>query len=287
MLAGALLIGTGWAPSAAAQTAECTVDAITRIEKCLVEVSGAEVPNRVVPIGIGRPLFEWQRYRIGIWSARGGPGPAVVGLLCPVRESTATDAAGTETTTRLLGVQYNIILVRLDTDVSVLFDFICVYPGEPPPEPPPPPPSEDELREAAEPLLTFGTNLNPNASIGGITGLDTWMWCDRPGTIPVSVALRGWTAVAAVEVVGVRWSIQGSEDAELESTSCGSEAEPAASWEPQVKGRYQIRFVSTWAGTWDLSYAGFPPETFPLGPLDVVAPAIDYDVDEFLGVLTR
>ena len=68
-------------------------------------------------------------------------------------------------------------------------------------QPPPPPPSEAEFVEAARALLTVSTSLNPRPDIGGLTGLDTWLWCDDPGTVTVGVALRGWTASATMDAV--------------------------------------------------------------------------------------
>jgi len=282
------IVGTS-ASKAHAQDAVCVIDPITKVKKCRIEVTieGPDAGDTTVNIGTGSVVFRWERYSWGTTDARGGSGPALVDFFCTPRTSTTVAADGTETTTTELGVYYNIILIRIDTNETVIFDFVCVYPGDPVPDPPPPPPTEDEFKEAAEPLLTFETELNPRVAFGGITGLDTWFWCADPGQTPVGLTLRGWTAAATVDPVGMAWSIGGTAEDGFQRTDCGSEDGPAVTWQPQTKGMYSVEFVSTWAGTWTLTYDGFPAETFPLGPLDFPSPAIDYDVDEFVGVLSE
>ena len=107
-------------------------------------------------------------------------------------------------------------------------------------------------------MLTVETSLNPRAEIGGLTGLDTWLWCVDPGEVQVGVALRGWTASATMDAVEFAWSIGGTDSASFAASSCGSEASPAASWMPETKGPYSVTLTSTWAGTWKLAYHGFP-----------------------------
>ena len=98
--------------------------------------------------------------------------------------------------------------------------LICLFPGDPAPDPPPPPPSQAEFVEAARAALTTQTSVNPSPEIGGLTGLDTWMWCDDPGEVQVGVALRGWTAEATMDPVGFKWAVGGVEQ-RARSTSAG------------------------------------------------------------------
>ena len=161
-----------------------------------------------------------------------------------------------------------------------------MFPEDPNPAPPPPPPSPAEFVEAARAVLTVQTSLSPRVEIGGLTGLDTWLWCEDPGVLEVGVALRGWTATATMQAVQHAWAISGTASAGFTSSSCGSEGSPAASWMPETKGPYSVTLTSTWAGDWTLAYNGFPAGTFPLGPFDFAAPTVPYPVDEYRGRLT-
>jgi hypothetical protein len=113
------------------------------------------------------------------------------------------------------------------------------------------------------------------------------LWCTDPGNTPVALTLRGWTAEATVDAVGMAWTIDGVARFSSQQTGCGAERRPAATWQPQTKGSYTIDFVSTWAGTWTLTYPGIDAQVFTLGPLDFAAPTVPYEVDEFVGVLTN
>ena len=163
---------------------------------------------------------------------------------------------------------------------------VCLFPEDPNPTPPPPPPSPAEFVEAARTVLTVQTSLSPRTEIGGLTGLDTWLWCEDPGDLEVGVALRGWTATATMQAVQHAWAIAGTASAGFTSASCGSEASPAASWMPETKGPYSVTLTSTWAGDWTLAYNGLPAGTFPLGPFDFAAPTVPYPVSEYRGRLT-
>ncbi len=163
---------------------------------------------------------------------------------------------------------------------------VCLFPEDPNPTPPPPPPSPAEFVEAARTVLTVQTSLSPRTEIGGLTGLDTWLWCEDPGDLEVGVALRGWTATATMQAVQHAWAIGGTASAGFTSASCGSEASPAASWMPETKGPYSVTLTSTWAGDWTLAYNGLPAGTFPLGPFDFAAPTVPYPVSEYRGRLT-
>jgi hypothetical protein len=191
------------------------------------------------------------------------------------------------TETAEFGNRYAVWLENAATGVRVTPPrAVCLFPEDPNTAPPPPPPSPAEFVEAARVVLTVQTALSPRAEIGGLTGLDTWLWCADPGVLEVGVALRGWTATATMQAVQHAWAISGTASAGFTSGSCGSEGSPAASWMPETKGPHTITLTSTWAGDWTLAYNGFPAGTFPLGPFDFAAPTVQYPVDEYRGRLT-
>ena len=164
--------------------------------------------------------------------------------------------------------------------------LICLFPGDPGPDPPPAPPSQTEFVEAARAALTTRSVMSPRQEIGGLTGLDTWMWCDDPSEVQVGVSLRGWTAAATMDSVGYHWAVEGVTGHTFDADRCGSENSPAASWMPETKGSYSIDLTSTWAGSWTLSYQGVDAGVFPLGPFDFATGPVAYGVGEYRGVLT-
>ena len=191
------------------------------------------------------------------------------------------------TTTFEFGNNYAVWLENAATGVRVTSPrSVCLFPEDPNPTPPPPPPSPAEFVEAARTVLSVQTSLSPRTEIGGLTGLDTWLWCEDPGDLQVGVALRGWTATATMQDVQHAWAIGGTASAVFNSASCGSEGSPAASWMPEMKGSYSVTLTSTWAGDWTLAYNGLPAGTFPLGPFDFAAPTVPYPVSEYRGRLT-
>jgi hypothetical protein len=197
------------------------------------------------------------------------------------------DTVEGNTTTVELGNTYAVWLENAVTGIRVTETrMICLFREDPDPQPPPPPPTEAEFVAAAKRVVTTQTSLNPRPSIGGLTGLDTWLWCVDPGAVQVGVALRGWTAEATVESIQYAWSIAGTDSAERSAEACGSEESPAATWMPETMGPYSVTLTSTWAGTWELAYLGEPAGVFPLGPYDFAAPTVPYPVGEYRGSLT-
>jgi len=258
--------------------AECRLDEGTGIATC--RLFAPRVPDRATPIGGGRtPAFVW--WSTFFYNAGNNPFGLDDNAYCR-RES----ALGL-TTTYTFG---NVYAVQLRTAAGAPVTparSVCVFDGsESGLQPPPPPPTEAEFVEAARQALTVMTSLNPRVEIGGLTGLDTWLWCDDPGTVDVAVALRGWTAQASMTAVQYAWAIGGTASAALTASSCGSEASPAASWMPETMGPYSVTLTSTWAGTWTLAYNGFPAGSSALGPFDFAAPTVPYPVGEYRGVLT-
>lgn len=259
--------------------AECRTSEFTGLTTCRLDAPRA--PNRTVAIGNPRSAaFVWISY---FWYNAGG-NPFE---LYDNSECRRTEVVG-DTTTYTYGNYYVTFLRNIATGAPVYEpDAVCVFDGDDPAlQPPPPPPTEAEFVEAARAVLTVDTSLNPRVEIGGLTGLDTWLWCDDPGEVEVGVALRGWTATATMVAVQHQWSIGGTASASSTSDSCGSEASPAGTWMPETMGPYSVTLTSTWAGTWTLAYNGLPAGTFPLGPFDFAAPTVPYPVSEYRGVLT-
>ncbi len=185
-----------------------------------------------------------------------------------------------------IGAGYVIALINEDTGELLYLEGICTFPGEPPPSPPPPPPTPGEFTEANADVLALDPSFSPGAAIGGLTGLDSWLWCDDPGTVAVGVNLRGWTATGSVRLVQVGWTLDGPEPTAATSTSCGSEAAPSTTWTPETMGDYSVTLTSTWAGSWNLTWGGADLGAFPLGPVSIDSAPSAYPVDEYRGELT-
>jgi hypothetical protein len=260
--------------------AGCRTDPVTGDTTCWL--TSPPLPASSVTVGDGRTSsFLWTQVAFDSPFADDFPALRAAPGDC-TRQSVDGD-----TTTIEVGNVYLVSLKNVATgDYVSAPTMTCVFPGDPVPQPPPPPPSEAELVEAARSAATVAPSLNPRVEIGGLTGLDTWLWCDAPASVDVGVELRGWSASATLDVVRYRWAITGTDTASFTAKTCGSEAAPAATWMPQRKGPYAVTLTATWAGSWELAYNGAPAGVFPLGPFDFVAPAVSYPVDEYRGVLT-
>jgi hypothetical protein len=185
-----------------------------------------------------------------------------------------------------IGAGYVIVLENTATGEQLFLDYVCEWPGEDPPVPPPPPPTPGQLAEDNDETLTLTAALSPASSIGGLTGLDSWLWCNDPGEVAAQAALNGWVADGSVRVVEVGWEIDGPSGLVSNTLSCGSESAPALTWTPETMGDHSIVVTTVWAGTWDLTWNGIPMGTYPLGPLALTADLVVYPVDEYRGELT-
>jgi len=261
-LLAAALVGL---PTSASAAKTCRLDEATGLLYCVLVADPAA--NKSVAVA-GTPIV-WRRLA---WTV---PDDIIRGLGCLRVVGNTTE----------IGQAYFVFLENSLTGERLLTKTVCVMPGDPPPQPPPPPPTIGELVLAADDVLTLRPSLNPAPEFGGITGLDTWLWCTDPGTVEIAVNLRGWNADAAVQTVDLDWTTAGAEQTDLASRRCGSESEPGGTWQPQTAGGHTVALAATWAGTWDLTYLGTPMGTFTLGPLTVTSPPVDYPVDEFVGVL--
>jgi hypothetical protein len=265
MLLAAALLAT-YAGRARADTKTCELDPDTGLLKCTIVAQ--PLPPRVVDYP-DVPL-QWTRYA---WvdpdaATRGFCTRSVEGIL-------------------EIGVVYVVQLVNTQTGEQLYVNGISTFPDEDPPQPPPPPPTPAELIDDVGWALTLPPVLSPSSSVGGLTGLESWLWCADPGTVPVGVSLRGWTAAAEVEVVQLEWTIDGPSGTTVTSTSCGAEADPSVRWTPETMGEHSISLTADWAGVWELTWNGVPMGSFPLGPVPLTAPATPYLVDEYRGELTE
>lgn len=251
---------------------ECRFDVETRETTCVVTLR--PTPTQVVSYDTGaaeaRIPLQWIRIA-------GSPRTTTAGgtqvFSCP-----PVDVDGD----MFVGLPYRTELINTDTGAVVRSTFECVYPGQAPPSPPPPPPTVAEFVDAVGEVLVVAAQINPNPAWGGITGLDTWLWCDEPGDVPVAATLRGWTAAAVLSPVQYHWQIDGASGPALINTSvCGTEPVPGAVWMPETRGDHEIELAATWAGTWTLSYSGATTGTFVLGPVSLDGDPVPYPVGEF------
>ena len=264
----------------------CTIDQETRKQSCVI-VTPPGGPDRRVDYP--NSSITWVRINFGTRD-----NDAVGTLRCPVRTE-VIDGVDTE----IYGTMWAIAIFSDDTTAPGFVDSVCEYPGDTPPEPPPPPPTEAQYVDAIEELLQVDFELSPPPEFEGITGLDTWFWCDTPDTSVIEpIELAGWSVGSTMNAVSFAWSVTNEEigfnGAGFEGLECGEEPdldgdrrEAAWIWQPQGIGDYTVGFAVDWFGFWTQSYQGVVIGTFPLGPVEIDADPIVYPVDEYVGVLVH
>lgn len=243
----------------------CVIDQVSGLLECTLIASPS--PPRQIRLSEEVPLV-WKRH------------PVTFDELSDRTYACRREVAGV----LQLGAGSVITLTNTVTGEQLYIDFECTWPGEAPPQPPPPPPTPAELAEAAAQALVVSPSLSPSTSIGGLTGLESWLWCNDPGPVSAGVSLRGWTASGAVRLVQIGWEV-GVDELVSTSTSCGSEESPSVTWTPETVGEYPVILTAVWAGTWDLVWNGVPMGTFPLGPVSLTSAPQIYPVDEYRGEL--
>ena len=190
--------------------------------------------------------------------------------------------------------QWLVQVTNTDTGELLAIYTYCEWPGEDPPQPPalPEPPGETDL--ATREILSLEIGVNPPLDgIGGVTQLDTWFWCDDPGTVDVEARTSGSVASAEVGISELVWTITGPSGTETRTaTSCGTEPDPsgngdgaAATWTPTQTGDHVVTLGATWNGSWtaQLFLARFGWVTagpFPLDPLTITGEPVTYPVVE-------
>jgi hypothetical protein len=250
-----------------ADSKKCEIDDFSGTLECTLIASPG--PPAVVRLSQVLPL-EWIRM---VWTDADG--------LSNGRGCVRTNAG-----IREIGVAWAVSLRDTETRQQLILETVCEWPGDVPPQPPPRPPTPEQLAQDNARALTLQPALSPPVEIGGLTGLDSWLWCDDPGSVSADAELNGWTASGAVDVVKIGWEVDGPTGVVTNTTTCGSPDAPAVSWTPETVGDYRVLVTTVWAGTWDLTYNGIPIGTYPLGPLTLTASAQTYPVDEYRGVLS-
>jgi len=151
------------------------------------------------------------------------------------------------------------------------------------PAPPalPPVPSIGEIWRAALrqiPPPKIGINPRPT----GLTGLDTWLWYEGPEELQVSTSIGPWTVTGKARVQDVVFEM--GEGRTARADRAGSEADPAARYVYETKGRYRIVATARWGADFVLTGPGLPPRPTPMG-VAVLRSTEDYPVQEVRGLL--
>ncbi len=296
----AVVVVFGNARAASAAPVRCEYDEDAHDYVCRGAVS--ESPEGSVDELIGDSPIRWRRTPL----ARPTCQRTVAVPIDPANPPPGVPAGVTEYELTENGVVYLVQVENSATGAFIDAANVCVFPcvgnSQPgpgaacsPPEPPPPPPGFEHLRLAIEDAVDLSPSQSPTAAIGGLTGLETWLWCQQPGPITPEVELNGWHAQVNAGLAQVVWALEGPSAASTTSPDCGSEAEPAATWTPETMGAHSISLTATYRGTWTLSgeivvvpgvVITIPPQTFPLADAVIPGEPIAYPVDEQIGVLT-
>lgn len=272
-----MVVGT---PGVVAAAEVCWYDFNQQRQVCEVTTDPGG-PQTTVPLGgSGAFPLEWSRSIAG-----GGP----LGGTCYYEE--VVDGV----LRQVSGVMWHWWVTNSETGDIVDQGWDCEWPGEDPPPPPTPPPDPAEFIDSISERLTVAFDMSPPAVFEGITGVDTWFWCDPSEPVSTEpITIGGWTVQATMAPLLYNWVVHNGPGGggAHSTTDCGlepltdSDGEGSAwMWQPQTKGEYVVDFSATWAGTWTLAYAGTTLGTFPLGPADIAAEPITYTVDEYVGIL--
>jgi hypothetical protein len=180
------------------------------------------------------------------------------------------------------GRPYTVVVQDLDGNI-VNMEGRCVAVGPAGPELPalPPAPSIGEIWRAALrqiPPTRIGINPRPT----GLTGLDTWLWYEGPAELQVSTSIGPWTVTGTARVQDVVFEMGDGRTAR--ATGPGSEADPAARYVYETKGRYTIVATARWGADFVLTGPGLPPRPTPMG-VAVLRSSEDYPVQEVRGLL--
>jgi hypothetical protein len=146
---------------------------------------------------------------------------------------------------------------------------------------PPAPPTVEEAW-AQVPIEPAVIGASPDV---GVTGMDTWLWADDPGTLGAGpVDLRGWEIEGQAQIEEWTWSGEDGDDAwSVSSASAGSEQDPAGEHMYDVKGDYEIAVARAWTGSYTVTGYGI---TYTVDDLTYEDEAtVPYDVDEIVAVV--
>jgi len=132
------------------------------------------------------------------------------------------------------------------------------------------------LRQIPPPKI----GINPRPT--GLTGLDTWLWYEGPEELQVSTSIGPWTVTGTARVQDVVFEM--GEGRTARADRAGSEADPAARYVYETKGRYSIVAMARWGADFVLTGPGLPPRPTPMG-VAVLRSSEDYPVQEVRGLL--
>ena len=146
--------------------------------------------------------------------------------------------------------------------------------------PPLPPPTAEEILSQA-PLPRCEINVNPLES--GMTGVETWLWCEEVEEVSVTAAIRGYEIEATATPQEFRWLA--GDGAGYVSGHPGTEDDPSARHTYETKGDYVVAVDVAWTGSF--TYRGHG--VVETGSLDGVVVDSDrgYHVIEARGVLEK
>jgi hypothetical protein len=149
----------------------------------------------------------------------------------------------------------------------------------------PPPPGAAEVADAIG-LPEFDIATSPIRR--GLTGLETWFWCDAPTTESVTVSIRGYRVVAEAHAVEFEW-VTGDGHSYFSDT-CGEEPDPegdgygaAARHTYETKDFYALELRIGWSGSYTFSGHG-RRRTGDLGGVTTIS-SRRYPVSEVRAVL--
>lgn len=167
------------------------------------------------------------------------------------------------------------VWVLVFTPEGEFVDEFCAAPGE---AAPPAPPTAAEIFNQA-PLPRCEIKVNPRED--GLTGVETWLWCERVEDVTVTAAIRGYEVQATATPTEFRW-LPGDGAAYI-SNNPGTEEDPSARHMYETRGDYVIAVDVAWSGTYTYEGHGVAES----GSLDGVTVDSDrgYHVIEARGVL--
>jgi hypothetical protein len=158
-----------------------------------------------------------------------------------------------------------------------LVSEFCTAPGA---AVPPAPPTATEIFNQA-PLPRCEIKANPTGD--GLTGVETWLWCEEIEEVTVTAAIRGYQVEATATPTEFLW-LPG-DGASYISHDPGTEETPSATHMYETKGDYVIAVDVAWSGTYTYEGHGIAES----GSLDgvTVDSVRGYHVIESRGVLTE
>lgn len=243
--------------------------------------------------------YRWSRSRLFYGDETPSGAPITAGdcerTVAPEPDPNAPPGAPPPEPVTEYGTIWLVVMENVETGEVIAERVSCRFRDQPPPPVPPAPPTPGDVISETAPLLAVEPAHSP--TVRGLTGLDTWLWCTGGESVSTPPAtLNGWTYVATAARTGVSWDIAGPavDGAEPAVTSlpgdgCGTEAQPSATWTPEVTGAYTITANGVWTGSYTatMNWEGIVVSIGPIGigTVTVSDEPVPFDVIESPGVL--